>query len=106
MDILYYKFGAGDTEYGNCVTVENRLDVFQDLVGGYIEVYSLSADCVVVFNEEASIFGLPPNALIHLPNGELLICGDFFICSRQGAEFAGITPAQKKNVKNIVERID
>lgn len=106
MDILTYNLDADDTEYGNLMTVDNRLDVFQQLVGGYIEVLSLNADCVAVINEEASIFGLPPNALVSLSQGKVLICGNFFICGRNGAEFVGLTPAQIKNVKTFVKRIE
>lgn len=41
--------------------VENKLEAFQELVGGYIEVVSVGLEIVIVCNEEGKIDGLPVN---------------------------------------------
>ena len=41
--------------------IENTLDTFQRLVGGYIETVTLGADWTVICNEEGRLEGLPYN---------------------------------------------
>jgi len=45
--------------------VENDLDTFQALVGGWIEAVGLDNGATVYLNEEGKIHGLPFNALAH-----------------------------------------
>lgn len=50
--------------------IENTLDTFQRLVGGYIETVTLGADWTVICNEEGRLEGLPYN---------LELCGVDFV---------------------------
>lgn len=44
--------------------VENSLETFQQLVGGYIESYTIAEDLTLLCNEEGLLMGLPYNANI------------------------------------------
>lgn len=41
------------------VHIENSLKNLQNTVGGYIESFTLSSDCVVICNEEGRLLGMP-----------------------------------------------
>ena len=43
------------------VEIENRLDVLQRLVSGYIETDRLTPDLIAIINENGIALGLPPN---------------------------------------------
>lgn len=43
------------------IVVPNKLDVLQQLVGGYIETVTIAPDAVIICNEEGRILGLDPN---------------------------------------------
>lgn len=57
--------------------VENKLEVSQGLVDGYIEVVGLEDGTYLVCNEEGLIIGLPLNQVVE---GQYAIHGNFFIC--------------------------
>lgn len=44
--------------------VENSLSALQQLVGGYIESYTVAEDLTLLCNEEGLLLGLPYNATI------------------------------------------
>lgn len=46
---------------GEIREIENTLEAFQDLVGGYIETFTCSTDVTLVINEDGRILGLPVN---------------------------------------------
>lgn len=70
--------------------IDNDLKVFQDLVGGYIEVLRITEDILAVINEEGRIIGLPFN---HDVAGYDLH-GTIVLVATNGEEFASI-PAAK-----------
>jgi Domain of unknown function (DUF3846) len=43
------------------VEIENELEAFQKIVGGYIECVSIGFDMIMVINEEGKLLELPPN---------------------------------------------
>lgn len=43
------------------IVVPNKLDVLQQLVGGYIKTVTIATDAVIICNEEGRILGLEPN---------------------------------------------
>lgn len=42
-------------------TIPNTLEAFQEIVGGYIEVVSLSGNIRMIINEEGKLLSLPKN---------------------------------------------
>ena len=67
--------------------VDNDLKVFQDLVGGNIEVITLTTDLAMVVNEEGRLLGLPDNENTpKLFKGPLK--GNFLIVGVNGDDFA------------------
>ena len=68
------------------VWVTNSLKNLQNAVGGYIEAVTLTADMVVICNEEGRILGLPHNCEICGVD----FCGDIIIAGVRGDEFADV----------------
>lgn len=62
--------------------IENTLEAFQKLVGGYIETVRFSKELIVICNEEGRILGLPGNICG--------LCGTLVFCGTKGDAFAGI----------------
>lgn len=56
---IFYKKDAADP--GHMMEIENTLEAFQELVGGYIETFTFSTDTTLVINEEGRLLGLPVN---------------------------------------------
>lgn len=70
--------------------VENELEPFQKIVGGYIEVLRMSLSggtLLLVCNEEGKLKGLAPNVLF----GGDIIAGTVAVVRRDGEEFASLT---------------
>ena len=77
LKVLAVKAG----EFPESVLMDNKLEVFQKFVGGYIEVLPWH-DALIVCNDEGKLQNLPMNRpLVH--ENEILdvICGDFFVVS-------------------------
>lgn len=77
--VLYKKPGMAAKE----IEIENTLKAFQLLVGGYIEVVTISRTTIAVVNEEGRILGLPENILG--------LAGPIVFCSTKGEEFASLS---------------
>lgn len=45
-------------------TVRNELPYLQAVVGGYIECFRITTDCVIICNEEGKLMGLPYNCTL------------------------------------------
>lgn len=67
-------------------TIPNTLDALQEIVGGYIETFTLAPDCVLICNEEGKLRGLPANFYFC---GELFV-GPVFICGVDGEDFTSL----------------
>ncbi len=65
--------------------ITNSLSAMQAAVGGYIEAVTLSADCVIICDEEGRLKGLPNN-----PSAVPGIVGDAFYVGYEGDEFTDL----------------
>lgn len=43
------------------VIIPNELELFQQLVGGFIEIFPIASDCVILCDEEGKLKGKPFN---------------------------------------------
>jgi len=66
--------------------IPNDLETINKIIGGYMEVASLTDDLIVVCNEEGMRLDLPLN-----DNLGLNILGNFFVARIEGTDLASIT---------------
>lgn len=85
-----------EDEFGRLVEVENELEVFQSIVGGYIETTGYK-NLVIICNEEGKLRGLEPNIVL----GHDMLVGPIIVCGASGDEFADI-PIDFKKWEQIV----
>lgn len=78
-------------------TIQNTLEALQELVGGYIETFTVASDCVLICNEEGRLRDLPANFWFC---GNLFV-GPVFICSQHGGDFISLhlSDAAEKHIK-------
>ncbi len=69
------------------VTVENTLRAFQQMVGGFIEVLSISDTVCIIVNEEGKLNRLTPNRRF---NGDILV-GTILVVGRDGENLASLS---------------
>lgn len=80
-------------------TVENKLEVFQELVGGYIETVTLPYGVIMVCNEEGKIRDLHPNIAV----GHDIIRGNVLFIGFDGEEdFGSLTDIQEAWVRRNI----
>lgn len=79
--------------------IENKLESFQALVGGYIESYTVATDLTILCNEEGLLRGLPYNATI-LGNP---FVGTVVAVGVKGDEFASVKGAHVPAVLRMME---
>ena len=65
----------GDT-HGQIVEIDNRLEELQSIVEGYIEVFPLTEDILIILNEEGKLQDLKPNIFVSNGEGFELIVGN------------------------------
>lgn len=75
---------------GEVIEVENNLETFQKIVGGYIEVYPIFEDMLIILNEEGKLKNLEPNLI--LKND--VIVGTVAIAGRGEEDFISLTDEQ------------
>lgn len=71
--------------------IDDSLEAFQQMVGGYIETVPVARDVIAVVNEEGLLLGLPVNR--RMPQ----LVGDLFLMSRaidRYGRFNGLTQQQ------------
>ena len=85
-------------EAGKVQEIENELEVLQNIVGGYIQVYPLRiTGLVIICNEEGFLQGLKPNCIL----GQDVIVGDIVI-ARQGEEdFESLNEAEIRALRRF-----
>ena len=86
MKVMIKKVGR-DPEV---VEINDELSVYQEIVGGYIEVFPLWNNILCVCNEEGKLKGLPLNFKYRND----IICGDVIFISARGEDFAGLNEVQ------------
>lgn len=85
-----------EDEFGRLVEVENELEVFQNIVGGYIETTGYK-NLVIICNEEGKLRGLQPNVVL----GRDMLVGTIIVCGASGDEFSDV-PIDFKKWEQIV----
>ena len=72
--------------------VDNTLEAFQDIVGGYIETVPMDgfSDVLIICNEEGKLQGLQPCCVA----GGDIILGPVAVVRAAGEEFASLTEEQ------------
>ena len=91
MRILIVEPGQAPRE----ADVPNELKVLQEIVGGYIEVVQPfeEQDVLLVCGKEGRLKGKPENMCG--------IVGTFFLCGRDGENFAGLDEERMKLFKSL-----
>ena len=80
--------------------VENELEVFQQIVGGYIEVFPVPYNMLLVLNEEGKLQGLPKNFDVVSMDSETgeccreIIVGNVAFVSMGYDDFEGLSDEQ------------
>ena len=85
-----------EDKFGRLVEVENELEVFQNIVGGYIETTGYK-NLVIICNEEGKLRGLEPNVVL----GPEMLVGTIIVCGASGDEFSDV-PIDFKKWEQIV----
>lgn len=85
-----------EDEFGRLVEIENELEVFQSIVGGYIETTGYK-NLVIICNEEGKLRGLQPNIVL----GRDFLVGTIIVCGASGDEFSDI-PIDMRKWEHIV----
>lgn len=86
-----------EDEFGRLVEIENELEVFQNIVGGYIETTGYK-NLVIICNEEGKLRGMKPNLVF----GTDMIVGTIIVCGAFGDEFTDV-PITFDKWKRIVD---
>ena len=66
--------------------IENTLETFQNIVGGYIDAVTLASDLVIICNEEGRLMNLPHNCDIC----GIDFVGTIILAGVAGEEFADL----------------
>lgn len=82
-------------------TVDDCLDTYHNLVGGFIEIVRLGNGICMVCDDEGKLKDYEPNLLF--PND--IIMGDVFFCSEKDAEFASLSDEQVANLEEMLPQI-
>lgn len=71
---------------GHFEWIANTLEALQHAVDGYIETITMTADTLLIVNEEGRIRGLPYNCTIM----SLDLVGDILVCGYDGDEMCDV----------------
>ena len=96
MRIVVKKVG----QMGEIMEVENTLDTFQEIVGGYIETYPIMTDTLIVCNEEGKLMGLEPNIIIQVGQYKEVVNGKFAIVKQGEEDFESLDDKQIEILRN------
>ena len=78
--------------------VDNTLEAFQRIVGGYIETVTVCTDLLIVCNEEGRLLGLPHNCKAFGAD----FVGDIAFVGHKGSNFADI-PVELEQIKQVIK---
>lgn len=92
------------------VEIKNDLHTLQDIVGGPIEVFSMSDlnHVVGICNEEGKLRGLPLNRIL-IDDSDIeydICCGPLIIASRADPDLASLTQPQAKIYRRLYSEPD
>lgn len=77
------------------VSIPNRLEAFQEMVGGRIETVTIAESLVLICNEEGKLLKLEPNTHFYTINGDFLLVGE------NGDEFGDLTEKQMEQLEEL-----
>ncbi len=100
MKILYFEQGKEPA----VKNIENDLAVEQQLVGGYIEVYPVNEEILIICDKEGWCKGRKVNRVVEDEEGIIhqAIRGNFFVCANGGEDFKSLTDSQvQKIMRNL-----
>lgn len=80
VNILYKK----PNEFPVEMIIDDELENYQELVEGYIEVFPISDNFVIVCNEEGKLRGMKENVIV---NGELIVGPVIFVGANEEGDF-------------------
>lgn len=81
--------------------IENKLECFQEIVGGLIEIVYFD-EVLCIINEEGKLNGLKPNFVFPIGEGHFdIIVGDVFFVGDTGDEFKSITDVEIRHALNV-----
>ena len=86
-------------QIGEVVEVENTLETWNDIVGGWIQTFPLASDMLIICNEEGKLKGLEPNVEIVVGECSELIVGDFAIVKQGYDDFEGLDDEQIERLR-------
>lgn len=84
---------------GHKATISNTLPNLQNIVGGYIETYSIGSDFTIICNEEGRLLGLPRNCKLF----DQVFVGTIIIAGIDGEKFSSC-PLSTEECKELIER--
>lgn len=87
-------------QIGEVVEVENTLETWQGIVGGYIQAFPLTSDLLIICNEEGKLMGLEPNVEIIVGQHPELIVGDFAIVKHEHNDFESLDNDQIERLRD------
>lgn len=100
MRILYKEPG----KEARTMVVPNKLDVLQDLVGGYIETLTVG-DIVIICNEEGKVKHMPLNFFVKTKAYTEAIVGPAIFCRTDRWEFKGLEAEDITHIKELMTEV-
>lgn len=108
MKVYGFKENGQGIEEG-IMEVENTLKALQEFVGGYIEVYPIGDDLLVVLvlNEEGKFNGMKPVAAYVEDEDKIvdIFFGNVLVCRSKKEEFTDIKDSDIEVIKSKIKRI-
>lgn len=75
--------------------IENSIEEFQRIIGGYIESISIASDLVILCDEDGKMKGLAPSVIV----GALEIVGTVIFVGKKNQRFTNI-PLNRADLEN------
>ena len=99
-------YGFKENDQG-IMEVENTLKALQEFVGGYIEVYPIGDDLLVVLNEEGKFNGMKPVAAYVEDEDKVIdiFYGNVLVCRSKHEEFTDIKDSDIEVIKSKIKRV-
>lgn len=90
--VVHYRMDSNKYIYKEIKEVEDSLEDYKELIDGHLETYPLTDKLIIVCDEEGKIKQKEPRAVVFsvITRCPEVIVGDFFVCRRQGENFASV----------------
>lgn len=79
--------------------IDNELEAFQNIVGGYIESLPVDDDILMIVNEEGKLLSLLPNFAWR---GDYIV-GPAIFCRTDGEEFTSAKESDRETIEDEIE---